>query len=230
MKFGVISSLVLMLIGLNSFGASRTVTTTTLDNMWWPVIPGSLQYEIYNANSGDTIVFDYGTLGDSPVFGVDNRFYTTQLGPNSGGYVVIDGLRNKPNTSEKPKITVTGTPGATAGGLFLARDNTSIIGVQVDGVDGNGIWISGLNVSLDSVLVYGSTNCGINIVDGANGSVIKNSLIYRNNNQDLTGVAKDENAGIYSLGSNTTIDSCFIYGNDANGVLFRDLGTGGGFK
>ena len=217
MKFGVISSWVLMLFCLHSFGASRTVTTTTLDNMWWPVIPGSLQYEIFNASSGDTILFDYGSIGTSPVFNVDNRFYDTELGPNAGGYVVIDALRNKPIGADKPKITVTGTPGS-GGALYVARANTSIIGLEVENVDRNGIRVTGSNVTIDSCVVHGSTNAGINVGGLANNITIKNSIVYENNQTVGTNV---EHAGIYVLDATSiTVDSCYVYSNNGNGVFF----------
>ena len=218
MKFGVISSLVLMLIGLNSFGASRTVTTTTLDNMWFPGIPGSLQYEIYNANSGDTIVFDYGAIGLTPVFNVDNRFYNSETGPVIlGAYVVIDALRDKPIGASKPKITVTGTPGS-GGAFYLARNNTSVIGLEFENVDGNGILITGDNITIDSCIIHGSTNAGINLTATSSNVTIKNSIVF-DNNQSI-GV-NAEHAGIYALGSGSVlVDSCYIFDNNGNGVFF----------
>lgn len=217
MKFGVISSWVLILFCLQSYAGSRTVTTTTLDNMWWPGIPGSLQYEIFNATSGDTILFDYGSLGTSPVFNVDNRFYDTELGPNSGGFVVIDALRNKPIGTDKPKITVTGTPGS-GGALYLARANTSIIGIEVEDVDGNGIRVTASNVTIDSCVVHGSTNAGINVGNLASNIIIKNSIVYENNQTVGVNV---EHAGIYVLdATSVVVDSCYVYSNNGNGVFF----------
>ncbi len=221
MKFGVISSWVLMLFCLQSFAASRTVTTTTLDNMWWPVIPGSLQYEIYNATSGDTILFDYGSIGLAPVFNVDNRFFNTETGPSAAGsYVVIDALRGKPVGAAKPKITVTGTPG-TGGAFYLARNNTSVIGLEFENVNGNGIYVTGDNITIDSCIVHGSVNAGIHVAATSSNTLIKNSIIYGNQDKALTTVFT---AAIEVFGQ-AIVDSSYVYGNNGHGILIQNPGS-----
>lgn len=218
MKFGVISSWVLMLFCLHSFGASRTVTTTTSESLWWPTTPGTLQYEVFNAASGDTIIFDYGLLGASPVFNIDANTYGAPFGPNGSGYVVIDALRGKPISANKTKITVTGSPTSTGGALRLVRNNTSIIGLEFENVDGNGVYITASNVTLDSCVFHGSTNAGVYLTETSSDVELKNCIVYDNNR--TIGV-NAEHAGVYALGStNALVDSCFIYDNRGNGVFF----------
>lgn len=205
-----------MLLGcFVSFGltqaATHTVSLSASGSPWSPTTPGSFSKAVADAqNSGDTIIFDYTNLGMSPTITLDAAFANFAI----GGFV-IDGLRGKPVGSDKVKIQ--GTSGQWNGLLNIENNGTSLIGLDFQPAAGNGVYIKSSGNTIDSCLVHGMAYNGIQIDAGANGNVIKNSLIYGNLRSNPTVV---DFAGVYSHGAGTIIDSCFVYDNNANGIIF----------
>lgn len=197
---------------------TRTVTIPNGNNPWAPAAGSLAEAIVQSQNTGDTIIFDYSVLalGVSPTITLESGFASFGF----GGFV-IDGLRGLPLLSDLPKIQFNGSPGAFASALLINNNNTTLIGLDLGPIAGNGIFITSSNNTIDTCYVHDCNNHGINISSTAANNTIKNSFIY-DNNQTALGAADHENAGIYTLGSTTVVDSCYIYGNGANGVLIRN--------
>ncbi len=200
--------------------ATHLVTTASIDNLNWPIVSGSFAEAVYNSqNTGDTIIFDFASIGGAPIQ-VDGAFFYTAI----GGFV-IDGLRGKPNGVDKIKIQTAAAPGVNQGLFYIGNANTTIIGLDFMSVNGNGLWITSSNTIIDSCLIHNMNYHGVTVTASASNTTIKNSLIY-DNNQTPLGSADHDNAGIYSL-SDVVIDSCFVYGNSSNGILIKSSAANG---
>lgn len=194
---------------------TRTVTIPNGNNPWAPTA-GSLAEAMSLSAVGDSIIFDFALLGNSPTITLDNAFKNAP----QGGFI-LDGLRGLPVASDLVKIQISGSVGVNNGALLIGTGNTTLIGLDFVATDGNGIFITSSNNTIDSCHVHDNNYHGINISNAGSNNTIKNSLIY-NNNAAALGSTDHENAGIYTMGSTTIIDSCYIYGNGANGVLIRN--------
>lgn len=198
--------------------ATYTVTDNTVvgNNPWAPGAGSFAQAVTSALNTGDTIIFDYVTLGNSPTITLPANF--NQL--NFGGFVV-DGFRGLPLASDVVKFVVTGAPGQFQAGININNANTTIRGIELDGVIGNGIFITSANTTIDSCSIHDCSYQAVNLSAAGSNSVIKNSSLY-NNNSAAIAVSDHDQAAIYSLASSTIVDSCYIYGNGANGILIRN--------
>lgn len=193
----------------------RVVSLPASGSPWNPTVVGSFAKALDDAANGDTIIFDYTLLGASPTIIMDPAFANATA--FSG--VVIDALRGLPNGSDLIKFTMSGGQPNVNNGMLQVGSNVELIGIDISNSSGNAIYITGSNVVIDSCLFSGNQHQGIRITNLANNVTIKNSVIANNN---LAGLTTPENAGIFSNGSNTVIDSCYIYGNGGSGVLISE--------
>lgn len=218
MKLGVKLLLGVVLLSFTSKAVTYTVNQTASGSPWSPITVGSFAWAIDQAGAGDTIIFDYGTLGAAPTIVLDPAFANFGI----GGFI-IDGLRGKPANTGKVKFQGTSSQ---FNGLFLIQNaNTVLIGLEFLPASGNGVFITSSNTTIDSCLIHGMNYHAVNIGNGTSNNVIKNSIIFDNNKTPL-GATDDEHGAIVSAGQ-VTIDSCFLYDNHANGVLIRNSGATG---
>jgi hypothetical protein len=205
----------------NVNATTHVVTNPNPDSPYWSTVPGSFTACVLAAAAGDSIIFDYSALGNSPTITLHAAYSNYGI-----GNVIIDGLRDIPVSSALPKFIINGTPGVNAAILTISQPNTTLRGLDFGPVGGNGLFITSSNNTIDSCYVHNSDYQGILIGFAASNVTVKNSHIYDNN---VVAQTLPEHAGIYSIGPNTTIDSCFIYGNKSNGILIS-LATASGSK
>lgn len=203
----------LILCFSNSYATTHIVTIANGNNPWTPTTAGSFAKAMNDAKTtGDTIIFDYNSLGNSPTIILEAGFQNVQ---GLGGFV-IDGLRGLPIGSNLPKIQNNAASGSGFSIIRIEQPNTTLIGLDFGPTAANGIFIKNSNITIDSCYFHDANYHGINISNTSSDVTIKNSLIFNNN---ITGQTTPEHAGIYSQGTRTIVDSCYIYGNGCNGVM-----------
>lgn len=214
----VLKSLILLMVFsyTNTYAATHLVTSNAGNNPWAPGAGSFAEAVTAAVNSGDTIIFDYATLGNSPTITLPANFNQIVF----GGFVV-DGARNLPVASDVVKFIVSGAPGQFQAGIDINRANTTLRRIDLGNVAANGIFITSANNTIDSCTIHDCDYHGINITAAGSNATIKNSSIYNNNAAAIANNGHD-NAAIYSLGATTIVDSCYIYGNGANGILIRN--------
>lgn len=200
----------------SAYATTHTVTIPNGNNPWSPTAGSLAECIVAAQNTGDTIVFDYTILGNSPTITLEAAFTNFPF----GGFT-IDGLIGLPGASALPRIITNGSPGVNASAIVIGtHNNTTLRGLDFGPVAGHGIFITSSNNTIDSCYIRDCNYHGINIsATGASNTII-NSLVY-GNNKSTVGLNDPEHAGIYSLGSGTVVDSSYIYGNGANGIMIK---------
>lgn len=90
----------------------------------------------------------------------------------------------------------------------------------------NGVGITSNTNTVQDCNIYDNQANGI-MIDGGSGNIVRRVTAY-GNNQTLSmngSLPYPDQAAIQSSGSNTTIEDCYVYGNNAQGILVQN-GTG----
>lgn len=203
--------------------AATLVVTKTADDG----SNGTLRWAIQQANSGDTITFDIPTT--DPGYQASGGYWRIVLSSRleiTKDNITIDGT--VPSGGTVPKIELVGNLSA----LFIKSSNNTVrglivngitFGFDVDGPEGVGIVISGLDGPADNNVVeynylgtnYNGTQAipndegGLAIVYGASNNIVRNNVISGNNGYGVY-VGKGPDANDTAINSGNRIENNMI--------------------